>query len=63
MAIVGSKAVTKVVKVVFINGKVSCCLDCTQQGLSDVAIVTGPVATVFEVCRIVGDPWTETAKR
>ena len=63
VAVVGSKAITKVVKVIFINGKVSCSLDCTQQGLSDVAIVTGPVATAFEVCSIVGNPWTESAKR
>ena len=63
MAVVGSKAITKVVKVVFINSKVSCCLDCTQQRLSDVAIVTGPVATAFEVRSVVGNPWTETAKR
>ena len=61
MAIVGSEAITKVVKVIFINGKVGCCLHCSQQGLSDVAIVTGPVATAFEVCSIVCNPWTETA--
>ena len=60
MAIVGSKAITKVVKVVLINVKVGRCLDCTEQGLSDVAVVTGPVATMFKVCSIVSDPWTET---
>lgn len=62
MAVVGSKAITKVVKVVLINIKVGCCLDCSQQGLGDAAIVTGPVTTTLEVCSVVGNLWTETTK-
>ena len=63
MAIVCPKAITKVVKIVFINGKVGCCFDCIQQRLCDIVIVTCPVATTSEVSAVISNSWTQTALR